>query len=332
MLNISYFLSSIPCHSCTSNPTVHMFLNVYRVNHSSPSPAEESATLAVIPVSIPNLFRQLLKHLMEQKGNGSSNVNESGSLEVLPDPGVIQKSSNEVINENTASPMTKKIPKKRRKVDDMVEGGYIKVTALPTMTKFDHEVAESLLQHDLSASFKEECWQCKSCERSFHSEQGVKTHVYMMHVLDGGDAVVHHRITGNVPLPLVCAICSRVCPNNDALQQHTVAKHSGQFQNIKPSWAMETVIEDQAKNSKHDPKLSSPLDTSYECLICSFTFPSSEQLESHLQGWQPLNVTDQLSCEYCQNYFKDERALKQHINQCKRVPIPQLSSRSDIKI
>jgi ferredoxin len=306
---------------------------VFRVNHSSPSPTEESATLAVIPVSTPNLFRQLLKHLIEQKGNGSSNANESDNLAVLPaDPEMSKKSSDVVINENKASPMTKKIPKKRRKVDDMVEGGYIKVTALPTLPKFDSDGTESNLRSDLSASFKEECWQCKSCERNFQSEQGVKTHVYMMHVLDGGDAVVHDSITGNFPHTLICAICSRVCPNNDALQQHTVAKHSGQFQDIKPSWAMETVIEATAKNIEHDTKSSSALDTSYECLICSFTFPTSEQLESHLQGWQPLNVTDQLSCEYCQHCFKDERALKQHINHCKRVPILQLSSRSDIKI
>jgi C2H2 type zinc-finger (2 copies) len=287
--------------------------------------------MAVFPSSTPNLFRQLLKHLIEQRGSGP--LNKSDSLEVLPaDPEMSKKGRDMVINEKKASPMTKKIPKKRRKVDDMVEGGYIKVTALPTVTKCDSGGTESLLHSDLSASFKEECWQCKSCERSFQSEQGVKTHVYMMHVLDGGDAVVHDSIMGNVPHPLICTICSRVCPNNDALQQHTVAKHSGQFQDIKPSWAMETVIEAHAKNIEHDPNSSSPLDTSYECLICSFTFPTSEQLESHLQGWQPLNVTDQLSCEYCQHCFKDERALKQHINHCKRVPTLQLSSRSDIKI
>lgn len=306
---------------------------MYRVNRSSPSHAEEPAPLAVIPVSTPNLFRQLLKHLIDQKGKGPSNVNEFDSREVLPaDPGMSKKSCDVVINENKASPMTKKIPKKRRKVDDMVEGGYIKITALPSVLKSDPGGTESLLQSDLSTSFKEEYWQCKSCERNFQSEQGVKTHVYMMHVLDSGDSVVHDSITGNVPHPLICAICSRVCPNNDALQQHTVAKHSGQFQDIKPSWAMETVIEAHAKNIEHNTKSSSALNTTYECLICSFTFPSSEQLESHLQGWQPLNVTDQLSCEYCQHCFKDERALKQHINHCKRVPILQLSPQSDIKI
>lgn len=270
---------------------------------------------------------------MEQKGIGPSNLKESDSLEGSPaNPEMSKKSSDVVVNENKASPMAKKIPKKRRKVDDMVEGGYTKVTALPSVTKSDPEGTESLLHSDLSASFKEECWQCKSCERNFQSEQGVKTHVYMMHVLDGDDAAVHDSVKGNVPHPLICAICSRVCPNNDALQQHTVAKHSGQFQDIKPSWAMETVSEAHAKNIEHDTKSSSPLNTCYECLICSFTFPSSEQLESHLQGWQPLNVTDKLSCEYCQHCFKDERALKQHINHCKRVPFLQLSSRSEIKI
>jgi ferredoxin len=304
---------------------------VCRVHHSSPSSAEESATLAVIPISKPSLFRQLLKHLIEQKGSGPSN--NSDSLEVLPaDPEMNKKSSEVIINEKKASPMTKKIPKKRRKVDDMVEGGYIKVTALSSVAKCNSEGTESLLHPHLSATFKEKCWQCKSCDRSFQSEQGVKTHVYMMHVLDSGDAAVHDNITGNVPHPLICTICSRVCPNDDALQQHTVAKHSGQFQDIKPSWAMETVIEATAKNIEHNPKSFNPLDTSHECLICSFTFPTSEQLESHLQGWQPLNITDQLSCEYCQNCFKDERALKQHINHCKRVPTLQLSSRSDIKI
>ena len=135
--------------------------------------------------------------------------------------------------------------RKKRKVDNMVEGGYRKVR---------NDVLDSSRANE-GALFADICWCCNTCEKVFKSEQGVKTHVYMIHILNdgkitkneneinvergnGGDCdSKNESMKENVHTSLKCEFCDKVSRNADALRQHTLAKHSGKFQNIKPYWA-----------------------------------------------------------------------------------------------
>ena len=297
----------------------------FRKQNCAPQAVKELSAPTDIPASGANLFREVHKRLLEQKGSGPSTISDHLDAQ----PNTAQEGSNVLINDIKNFPSAKRIPRKRRKVDNMVEGGYLKVmtTSTPQLSVPNGIVPT---HYDQSTSSQEESWQCKSCGRCFQSEQGVKTHVYMMHVLDGGDIVDNDCLSGNIPL--ICNLCARACPNKDALQQHTIAKHSGQYQDIKPSWAMEAVSESRTYGAENNPTPPSGSDPSYDCMICLFTFPTLQQLDNHLLGWQPLNVTDQLTCEHCQSSFKDDRALKQHTNYCRRVSMLRLPECSVIEV
>lgn len=301
--------------------------SMFRKQNCAPQAVKELSELTDIPASGANLFREVHKRLLEQKGSSPSK--ESDHLDAQSN--TAQESSNVLTNDTTIKNFSnaKRIPRKKRKVDNMVEGGYMKVltTSAPQISV---RGGMAPTHFDMSTSLQEESWQCKSCNRCFQSEQGVKTHVYMMHVLDGDDVSDNNCLSSNIPI--VCSVCNRACPNNDALQQHTIAKHSGQYQDIKPSWAMEAGSERRTNSAENDPTSPSVSDSSYDCMICLFTFPTPQQLDNHLLGWQPLNVTDRLSCEHCQSRFKDDRALKQHTNYCRRVSMLRLPECSVIEV
>lgn len=197
-------------------------------------------------------------------------------------------------------------PRKKRKVDDLVKGSYTRVQIPIARAPDIPEIGGT------SFLSQEESWECKSCIRRFKSEQGVKTHVYMYHVLGEPSAQSSCGTSPNSYSTgaLSCDICQKGFPNQDAIHQHRIAKHSGQFQSIKPSWA--TVLDvKEAFDGTHT------LLSGEECMICGLRFPSNEELGVHLLGWQPITLSKIFSCLQCTRSFGDDRSLKQHMNYCK---------------
>ena len=201
------------------------------------------------------------------------------------------------ISLNRGTVIESKRPSKKRKVDDLVKGNYLRVQT-PT----------SIPENNMTLLMpQEEFWKCKLCTRHFKSEQGVKTHVYVEHVIGGS-----RKDSGpdtKLMMVLYCEICQKVLPNHDALYQHKIAKHSGQFQSIKPSWAA------TAQKTETSVDGNSPL-IGLECNICGLLFFSDQALESHLLGWRPVSLPMIFSCGHCQKSFRDDRSLKQHMNYC----------------
>jgi uncharacterized C2H2 Zn-finger protein len=274
-----------------------------------------------------DLFKNLSKSLVEMKHeNENSGNNVSTDLKVSPvqhtDLADHSLSSSQFFSSKEVSLRQKKIlveekapSKKRRKVDNLVEGGYMKVSQNADDCSVDSGGASGEMEVKLStsaeqlscpSSVSEVWWQCKSCERRFKSEQGIKTHVYMMHILGTVD-VLNDDGLASAPI-LECDICGKISSNKDASEQHTIAKHSGMFRSVKPSWAV-----DQIHTEEDFP---ANVEFQFECEICGIKFLSIELLQSHLEGWQPVTPTDQLSCLKCLKIFRDDRALKQHMNNC----------------
>ncbi|POM81368.1 Hypothetical protein PHPALM_674 [Phytophthora palmivora] len=86
---------------------------------------------------------------------------------------------------------------------------------------------------------------CTQCDRSFKSAQGLRTHVHMVHELEGG-------ASKKVLLP--CEFCDRTFKKEDARKQHQLAKH-GKDPLIKPDWyeKQETVLTTVSEPDKPAP-------------------------------------------------------------------------------
>jgi len=200
------------------------------------------------------------------------------------------------------------IKKKQRKVDALVTGSYC------------HRQEEAV-------------WECLTCRKQLTSEQGVKTHVYTVHVLPNGSQQqqqqqiddktllldVQAGSGGSAVTPIICVECGKSFSNEDALFQHNVAKHSGVYTSLKPSWsayASQGMLDTTTTtlNAESQPDEAKP---QIDCDICGLCFDDMAKLASHLEGWTPITEDKEgFECDHCNGKFASERALHQHENFC----------------
>lgn len=156
---------------------------------------------------------------------------------------------------------------------------------------------------------------CTACEKSFKTAQGLKTHVHMVHELGESDGKKKRVL-------LPCGVCDRTFKNEEAQQQHRLAKH-GKHQLIQPDWfqseqqAPESAVSTStapASESSTEPIANSTSELT--CSICDMKFPSQDALQQHWQHLAP-NSAVKLTCEDCDKSFDQMRALLQHQNFCK---------------
>ena len=126
---------------------------------------------------------------------------------------------------------------------------------------------------------------CRDCGREFRSEQGVRTHVYMQHVLET-----------ETEEPAVCDICRRSFPQQRALQEHRTVVH----------------LIGTPKRDKDSSSSRAGLESIYSCSICCLEFPGTEELQRHLEGITPIEVRREVICPDCGRSFHENRALEQH--------------------
>jgi hypothetical protein len=167
--------------------------------------------------------------------------------------------------------------------------------------------------------------------------QGIRTHVYTVHILPDQKEGKESQITceeieeatekekrkinpfeagrGTEVIPnYSCDICSKAFPNSDALFQHQMAKHRstasvGISTNRKSSGITIDGIQETNTSSSFAP--------SFQCSVCLMKFPSQEELNNHMEfTFQPKTCNYQFVCEFCEKYFHEERALLQHKNFC----------------
>lgn len=235
----------------------------------------------------------------------------------------------------TVQDSRKSLSKKNRMKDSLIREGYMKVSEdLSSLCEVQSTDEEDTRIEPEASLLSEQCWECRTCNRRLKSEQGIRTHVYMVHILDGKEKnEVDCTLNSN---SLSCEFCDKVLPNQDALYQHNVAKHSGKFLSLKPSWAapvsictaavsigktistlnegVENVREELNPSTTETIPVQIPVN---ECFICGIHFQSKDLLDHHLLGWQPVSISKNFSCTQCQKYFSDNRGLLQHMNFCK---------------
>ena len=116
--------------------------------------------------------------------------------------------------------------------------------------------------------------------------------------------------------PIMCVECGKSFPNEDAMFQHNVAKHSGVYKSLRPAWSAHGGAPDTTTALC---TLKQPDDTHQllECDICGWCFDDATKLASHMEGWAPIAENKYgFECVNCRSTFASERALHQHENFC----------------
>lgn len=288
-----------------------------------------------------NLFRCLSKS-MEQSEISNTVLPDTlqlytstvDNIGILPD-GVSGNNAENSSMSEIVKDCHKSQSKKMKKKDNLIRNGYMKISeGVPSSCDVSDSADEGHGTIISTASLLfEQCWECRTCHRRLKSEQGIKTHVYMVHILDNKQSESDSELGSNL---ISCELCEKVLPNQDALYQHNVAKHSGKFLSLKPSWAavsltnpaavsLDKIIHDTSKVDMGNPDKDQNHYSSesiaeqgplYECLICGIELLSKELLDNHLLGWQPVSISKKFNCHQCNKYFSDDRGRLQHMNFC----------------
>jgi uncharacterized C2H2 Zn-finger protein len=159
-------------------------------------------------------------------------------------------------------------------------------------------------------------------------------------------APTHAYTQDAAPAELVCTPCGgRVFKDRTALDQHTRAKHVGQFQDLKPDWSLALAQQQegqQATGAKAPPPSVGDGAPQHQQLLLRFKGKDAEAYAALLQsdpgasavyqlcevcGYHVPTDVDHLAdlrpperptfrCLGCERTFHEERALKQHANAC----------------
>lgn len=145
-------------------------------------------------------------------------------------------------------------------------------------------------------------FQCNKCSKKFREERSLKNHIQNMHRTNLSNEVIK------------CEMCvpPRIFSTKEALHDHKLSKHSGQFTNIKPDWCAskmgDTCVVVKSKEVQNFGC----------CSICLQSYNSMKEKDDHLLQFVPPaeDVKEAWKCNICCKTFREERALLQHSNHC----------------
>jgi hypothetical protein len=162
-------------------------------------------------------------------------------------------------------------------------------------------------------------FECRECGKQFPLEQGVRSHVRLVHVLGRGAPAAQ---------PLPCPHCAREFRQQASLDDHLLAKHTGVFSAIAPDWAVGAggwSMPAGAAAALPGGADQTDAELSHQCSICQLRFGSEEELVRHVaEGVNPELVVSvsvsgagaALACSRCGRQCRDLRSLRQHHNFC----------------
>ena len=152
---------------------------------------------------------------------------------------------------------------------------------------------------------------CKECDRAFSTAQGLRTHTHQVHVLKLYDAHLNMHASR-----VECPTCKRTFAGKNALENHTRAKH-GRDPAIPAHWrqyerqSYKLIFLGEVSSSAHLSSSGRIL-----CKICNCLFPNQSIFREHFVSLKPIVKPHSYPCRGCGKNFKNERALRQHLNFC----------------
>ena len=223
-------------------------------------------------------------------------------------------------------------------------------------------------------------YECLHCKKQFPLLQGIRGHIYSQHVLplqnnkhitnnnnnnvsanitttftrnnnDNDIALINNPSTAAITIIKSChqcSVCEKSFNTNDALKQHTNAKHSG-ILTPAPDWSAVSVMSrvtvatdnnhfirthtnintngdittscpitnnnidnKNNNNNNYDDYNGQGIDDALTCHICGLSFQSITALSEHKTSLIPLSLQLEQLCKICGESFQDSRALIQH--------------------
>jgi hypothetical protein len=162
---------------------------------------------------------------------------------------------------------------------------------------------------------------CSVCGKVFVDDRSIRKHWDSVH----SDTSTHGSF--------LCDLCPnpRSFSNREALTNHKVSKHWGEYTFVQPDWASaknnhhldkkEKVVEEQEDTNPHHEM--------EPCKVCSFRFQNEVEKMNHvlemipIQGISPTESvsTIEYPCSKCSKRFRDQRAQFQHENFCRFVTV-----------
>ena len=192
-------------------------------------------------------------------------------------------------------------------------------------SNFGSIAEEEILQIDFAEKLKltDSTLSCEECCREFRSAQGLRTHMRQVHEL---------KKYADICKPvaeLACDICSKTFRNSEALWQHKISKHegAGHLERDLPDWKQEVLKKTQDLVVEKQQRVTDLKNQGvtkifedegfYACPVCQQAVPLEWDLEKHLTTLQPL-LGVAAECDCCGKKFIEYRALKQHMNYCRK--------------
>lgn len=162
-------------------------------------------------------------------------------------------------------------------------------------------------------------YRCGHCSKVFGDMRGIKNHIISQHkpIENEGDDNLNKQSCYN------CVECGKSYADETALQQHQISRHSGVFAGSKLSYDLSRMTKKRSSILNCDTLKSRDItsaadglqDDNEECKACGRMFEKGNY-EQHLMSLIPT-VSFDIPCENCGKMFKEQRALRQHLNFCK---------------
>jgi hypothetical protein len=198
-------------------------------------------------------------------------------------------------------------------------------------------------------------YECVTCSKRFPTEQGVRTHVYTIHVLPESSSQNLSTTIGqstskpdeletceeslNALRPkkkqqlceavlsldserlndteLVCTDCDRSFQNLEALAQHRLAKHM-------PSSSSSTAPPHTNGTTSSFASEQADVDNcNEECEICGWKLHSLQDRQDHHSLFAPRDLLFDTECELCRRRFANQRSFSQHRQVCQLLHSPR---------
>ncbi|XP_058464552.1 zinc finger protein 836-like [Malaya genurostris] len=147
-------------------------------------------------------------------------------------------------------------------------------------------------------------YKCPHCDRRYHSEHAIDTHVQMYHLGD------------NAPCPSPCEQCGKICASKLSLKRHQRLHTSGATCELCGK-----LFIGRNKLQRHIERKHQKL-KKYECHLCKKKLCSLDSVQVHIKT---MHSTMEVKCDYCGKSYPSENSLRYHLNKHEKDPNSKFS-------
>jgi hypothetical protein len=218
--------------------------------------------------------------------------------------------------------------------------GDYRLTCLPWQSDDEQDLSrrsvttnETTLRDNAKNLLINDAIKCPFCSKTFREERSRNSHVQNKHPPAGRLCNEHgNKYILGLPASQIslyeCRECTdefgemRTFYSHEALQAHTLAKHTGRHTDIVPDWSVAKNFVSPEKDMADISSIETvtPIMTEGDCIIetcriCGVALNGCS-MSDHLLSFTPSTVRSLFQCCFCHKSFREDRARLQHENFC----------------